>query len=238
MAEEEEQTYKVTLIGQSGVGKTCIIAQFINNSFDPDTISSASAQFLRKVITFEDDKRITFDIWDTAGQEKYRAMAKVFYKDATAVILVYDITNKTSFEEMKNYWYPQVKENGQKDVIYAVAANKSDLYEQQKVSDEEGEEFAKSIGAIYASTSAKNDSGIKVLFENIALKIFDPNFNFAENEEKKKKEYQEKKLREAKNNQMGSNNTIKNNQGLQPTPSMRLKKPSKDDKIAKKKKCC
>ena len=188
-----DEPYKVVLIGESGVGKTCIIAQFINKNFDPDGVLSSSAQFLRKVMTFADDKTLTFDIWDTAGQEKYRSMAKVFYKDAKAVILVYDITNKKSFEEMRDFWYEQVKQNGDSDVIIAIAANKSDLYEEQKVKDEEGEEFAKSINAIFMSTSAKNDSGITNLFENIAMKILDPNFDFTNTEKDAKEKYENRK---------------------------------------------
>ena len=163
--------YKVVLIGEANVGKTSIIAQFINNIFDEDYLASVSCQFSRKTISFEDNKSITFDIWDTAGQEKYRSLAKIFYKDAKAVILVYDITNKKSFEEMMSYWYKEVLDTNKNNMVYAVAANKSDLYEQQKVSDEEGEQFAKSINAIFMPTSAKNDSGIQVLFENIGRKI-------------------------------------------------------------------
>ena len=86
------ETVKVVLLGESGVGKTCIIAQFTSGQFDPDTVTSLSAQFISKTVEFEEgQKAIKFDIWDTAGQEKYRALAKIFYKDAKAIILVYDI---------------------------------------------------------------------------------------------------------------------------------------------------
>ena len=199
------EPYKVVLLGESGVGKTCIIAQFTNGVFDPDTVTSLTAQFIRKTISFEDNKSITFDIWDTAGQEKYRSMAKIFYKDAKAVILVYDITNKKSFEEMRDFWYEQVKQNGDSDVIIAIAGNKRDLYEEKQVNDEEGEEFAKRVKGIFASTSAKNDSGIQALFDNIAQKIINPNFDFIANEEKKKEEYKKMKQKEAKQNNPSNN---------------------------------
>jgi len=120
--------YKVVLVGESGVGKTCIIAQFTSGKFDPSTVSSLTAQFIRKTLEFPEGKSLTFDIWDTAGQEKYRSLAKIFYKDAKAVILVYDVTNEKSFTEMKDYWYEQIKQLGDKDIILAIAANKSDLY--------------------------------------------------------------------------------------------------------------
>ena len=122
------------------------------------------------------------DIYDTAGQENFRSLYKIYYKKAKAVILVYDITRIDSFNEVKEFWYNQIKENAPKDVIIAVAANKCDLYEERQVSDDDGEEFAKSIDAFFASTSAKNDSGITNLFENIAKKLLDPGFNFSANE--------------------------------------------------------
>ena len=163
--------YKVVLLGESGVGKTCIIAQFTSGTFDANTVTSLTAQFIRKTMEFADNKNITFDIWDTAGQEKYRSLAKIFYKDAKAIVLVYDITSKDSFVQMKEYWYEQIKQQGNKDVIIAVAANKGDLYEKRVISNEEGEEFAKQIGAIFATTSAKDDSGILELFQNLGRKI-------------------------------------------------------------------
>ena len=182
MVEEEKDKkdtpYKVVLIGESGVGKTCIMAQFISNKFDPNTITSATAQFFIKNIEI-DGKILTFHFWDTAGQEKFRSLAKIFYKDAHVVILVYSITNSDSFKIMKDYWYDQVVTYGKKDVIYAIAANKSDSYEERQVSDDEGEEFAKKIGAIFVSTSAKNDVGISELFDEIGQKILNKNnFNF------------------------------------------------------------
>ena len=143
-----DEIYRVVLLGKQATGKTCMIAQFINGSFDPGTISSLTAQFIRKTIQFADGRNITLDIWDTAGQEKYRAIAKIYYKEARAVILVYDITDESSFNEMKEYWYEQVKLFARKDVIFAVAANKNDLNEERKVSDEEGKKFADEIGAI------------------------------------------------------------------------------------------
>ena len=124
---ENTNPYKVVLLGESGVGKTCIIAQFTNGTFDANTVTSLTAQFIRKTMEFADKKAITFDIWDTAGQEKYRSLAKIFYKDAKVIVLVYDITSKDSFVQMKEYWYEQIKQQGNKDVIIAVAANNDDL---------------------------------------------------------------------------------------------------------------
>ena len=188
---------KVVLIGESGVGKTSIITQFTSGKFDPDTVTSLSAQYVSKTIEFHNlQKAIKFDIWDTAGQEKYRALAKIFYKDAKVICLVYDITSEKTFNEIKTYWYEMVKSHADPDVLIAVVANKSDLYDNAEVKNEEGEEFAKSIGALFQSTSAKSDTGITNLFDNIGQKYFNPNFDATSLDKQQQEEYQKKKTEE------------------------------------------
>ena len=181
---------KVVLLGESGVGKTCIINKFTSGIFDPEVVTSLSAQFISKSIEFKEiNQTIKFDIWDTAGQEKFRSLAKIFYKDAKVICLCYDITSRKSFNELKDYWYEQqVKLNSDGQPIFAVVANKIDLYETQQVSDEEGKAFAREINGIFQATSAKSDAGISNLFEKKKKKYFDPNFdtNEAESKEKKK----------------------------------------------------
>ena len=189
----KDEIHKVVLIGESGVGKTCIISQFIRNKFDPGIVSSLGEQFVRKKFKVTEDKELLFDLWDTVGQEKHRALTKIFYRDAEAVILVYDITNKKTFEEIKNYWHLAVLENGASDVILALVGNKTDLYENKDVEDEEAIKYANDIGAIFGRTSAKNGSGIKELFEHIGKKIIDPNYDYNSIEENKKNEYEKKK---------------------------------------------
>ena len=182
---EGAESAKVVLIGESGVGKTSIIQQYTSNKFDPDTVSSLSAQYVSKTVEFSNvQKAIKFDIWDTAGQEKYRSLAKIFYKDAKVICLVYDITNKESFNALKEYWYGNIKEIKTPDTILALVANKSDLYDRSQVSDEEGQAYAREIEALFQSTSAKSDSGITTLFDNIGQKYFNPNFDCGLNEKK------------------------------------------------------
>ena len=111
--ESAVKSYKVVLVGESGVGKTCITSNFIYETFNSDELTTTAASFVSKTISFDEYNGINlkFDIWDTAGQENYRSLAKIFYKSANAAILVYDITTRKSFEEMKNYWYKQIKDN-------------------------------------------------------------------------------------------------------------------------------
>ena len=219
------ETLKVVLLGESGVGKTSIISQFISGVFDPNTVTSLTAQFISKTIEYKElGKSLRFDIWDTAGQEKFRSLAKIFYKDAKIIILVYDIISKKNFKELKDYWYEQqTKLNADKDPIFAVVANKSDLYAHSQVSDEEGRAFAESINAIFQPTSAKSDSGINDLFQNLGYKYFDPSYDVNAIEKKAKLEYEIKKNNKA-------NKVPQENRGV--------KLDSEKVKTEKKKKCC
>ena len=119
MADGEKQSIpcKVVLIGESGVGKTSIISRYISNTFSSVLMATPGANFTTKTIFLQDENQsIKFEIWDTAGQEKYRALAKVFYKNAAVCILVYDITRKASFEELKKYWVQEIKANASPNV--------------------------------------------------------------------------------------------------------------------------
>ena len=204
-----EETVKVVLLGESGVGKTCIISQFTSGVFNPDTISSLSAQFISKIIEYKDiNKTLKFEIWDTAGQERFRSLAKIFYKDSKVICLCYDITSKKTFDTLKEYWYEQqTKLNVDGDPIYAVVACKNDLYDSQQVKDEEGKAFAASINGIFQSTSAKSNTGIDTLFDNIGHKFFNPNLDTNAKENKEKEEYERQKKEDMnKKNQTQSQN--------------------------------
>lgn len=104
MTEEGAKNCKVVLVGESGVGKTSIITRYISNSFKSQQLPTTGANFVSKTVILEDENQsIKFELWDTAGQERYRSLARVFYKNAAVCVLVYDITRKSSFEELKNF---------------------------------------------------------------------------------------------------------------------------------------
>ena len=163
------EIFKIILVGESGVGKTSIISQFVEHNFQESQGSTTGGTFSSKTVKCSNGKILNYEIWDTAGQERYRAITKMFYKDANAVILVYDITRNDSFVELKNYWIEQVKEKAN-NVILGVAANKYDLIDKENVDEDEARNFAKEIDAIFATTSAKSSSGIDDLFIQIAKK--------------------------------------------------------------------
>ena len=171
MGENSNDTCKILLIGESGVGKTSIISQYVEETFKEDQETSAGASFSTKKLELKNGNLVTLEIWDTAGQEKFRALTQLFYKESSAAILVYDITRKDSFEQIKEYWFNQVKEKSPNNVIIALAANKIDLFENEEVEEKIARDFANEIGAIFMMTSAKNKDGIDELFDIIANKI-------------------------------------------------------------------
>jgi len=167
---EGVESFKVVLVGESGVGKTSIITQFIDQTFQEDQQSTTGGTFSTKSVICDNGKTLKFEIWDTAGQERYRSLTKMFYKDANAAVLVYDITRKDSFEELQNYWSQQIKESSLSNIILAIAANKSDLISQEAVEEEKAREFANELGAIFVSTTATTVESINELFIEIAKK--------------------------------------------------------------------
>ena len=174
--ENEFSTCKVVILGEPGVGKTSIISRYVTNQFSPVVISTTGASYSTKILKIDDENSIKFQIWDTAGQERFRSLAKIFYQNAVAVILVYDITVRETFEQLQKYWIKEIEENAPTDIILALAANKSDMYENELVDLKEGKELARQLNAIFKSTSALNSKGIDDLFLSIGKKFLDPTY--------------------------------------------------------------
>ena len=160
----EEKELKVILLGECGVGKTNIILRFLKDEFDEDSITTTGSSYIMKLIN-KDNITYRLNIWDTAGQEKYRSLTKMFLQDASIIILVYSITDEESFQYL-DYWYKTIMDNCSSDIVIAVAGNKYDLYYEERVSEEEAEKFAKDKNAIFKLVSAKdNKPGIDELFD-------------------------------------------------------------------------
>ena len=176
MATQDNISCKVVLVGESGVGKTSIIHRYLYNEYDDNRITTSSPEYKNKILEYpEYNKSITFDIWDTAGQEAYRSVTRNFYINAAIGLMVYDIRVKDSFENIKTYWSEQLKEYGEENIILAIAGNKSDLFEDQQVSEKEVKKFAESIGAIFELTSCKENIGINELFYECGKKYLEVN---------------------------------------------------------------
>jgi small GTP-binding protein len=172
MSTGEEIDCKLVFVGESIVGKTSLINQYIKETFSNSTMPTFGGDKFEKKIVLEKSKKIKLVIWDTAGQEKYRSLNKIFLKGANIVLIVYDITRKKTFEEIKNFWYNNIIENVNNDIVFGIAGNKSDLYEQSQVNINDAEEYAKDINAIFSETTAMNHESINNLIFNLVKEFY------------------------------------------------------------------
>ena len=175
---------KTILVGDSGVGKTTIIGRYINK-YNPNEKATIGASFTNKSEKV-DGKDIIFEIWDTAGQERFRSINSIFYQDAYICIMVYDITNKTSFDSLKEYWYDAVKKDASENIIFHVAGNKIDLFEDEQVERNDVKEYCDTIDSDYSFISATENTYIDDLFKKIGKKFINSDIfkNISKNKNK------------------------------------------------------
>ena len=154
--EQNSEAIKIILIGDAGTGKTNLIMVSAGYQFDSESLTTRACSFIQKKFTFN-NATYKVNIWDTIGQEKYRALTKVFVKESKIIILVYDITNRNSFESL-SFWKSIIDDLIKDSHVIGIVGNKMDLYTKEEVKEEEVEEYAKSIGVKYLLTSAKTDA--------------------------------------------------------------------------------
>ena len=160
---------KICILGDSGVGKSSLVQRFVHNTFTVGNESTIGASFLTKTIVVG-DKTIKFNIWDTAGQEKYRALAPMYYRGSQACVIVYDVTSMQSYKSV-SVWIRELQSHAPSDVVLALAANKSDLINRTAVPVKEARALADSIGALFIETSAKNSMNVNQLFVSMVPKL-------------------------------------------------------------------
>ena len=200
-----DEEIKIVVLGESGVGKSNIINRYNGGQFDPNSVPNNSSFFMSKNLKFG-EKVYRINLWDTAGQEKYHSLTKIFLKETKIVFLVYAINDKLSFEKL-DFWYNIVKESCD-DALLAIIGNKKDLYEEEQINEEDAIKKAESFNATFGLTSAlEEDTGfdeiitkvIKTYIQNkgesVENKLFKTNSNnfkldsstFKEKNKKKKK---------------------------------------------------
>lgn len=169
MANNRMCHFKLVLLGDSAVGKSCLVVRFVRDEFFEFQEPTIGAAFLTQTVTV-DDVTVKFEIWDTAGQERYRSLAPMYYRGAAAAIVVYDITKKDSFNGAKS-WVKELQRRGDPNVVIALAGNKADMESKRKVQAEEAAQYALENDILHLETSAKNAHNVRALFVEIAKKL-------------------------------------------------------------------
>jgi len=167
----DDCVYKVLLLGDSTVGKTCFLLRYCDKTFQEAHLSTIGLDYRLKSMTLQSGKNIKLQIWDTAGQDRFRAITKNYYKGANGIILIYDVTNRQSYENVKN-WITQIREEANPNVVIYLAGNKVDVSEEEKVvKTEEGKKIAEEFSLPLYETSAKNGVNINRIFEELVEKV-------------------------------------------------------------------
>ena len=167
----EDIVYKVLLLGDSSVGKTCFLLRYCDKTFQDAHLSTIGLDYRLKSMTLKNKKNIKLQIWDTAGQDRFRAITKNYYKGANGIILIYDVTNLQTFENVKN-WITQIREEANKNVVIFLAGNKADLPEESRaVQKEDGQKMAEEYNIPFQETSAKEGINVNETFQELVEKI-------------------------------------------------------------------
>ena len=164
--------FKLLIIGESGVGKTCLLLRFTDDSFTANHLTTIGIDFKIKIININ-QKNIKLQIWDTAGQERFRTITKTYYKGAHGIILTYDVTDQNSFKNIRN-WIKQIEANAQTNVCKVLVGNKCDKPD-RTVTEEEGKKLAEDFKMSFFETSAKTNQNVNEVFEFLTKEILKTN---------------------------------------------------------------
>ena len=173
-SESKEYEIKICLLGDVSVGKTSIASRFCKNSFNENYINTIGGAYQQQNIVLNNGAKIKLHIWDTSGQDRFRSMTNLYYRDAQVAILTYDVTNDQSLESL-NYWLNELNDKVEIDnMLLCLAGNKNDVDASEKrVPTSKGKAFAEEHNMIFFETSAKTGSGVKELFQAIATKEYE-----------------------------------------------------------------
>ncbi|GEQ67151.1 hypothetical protein JCM33374_g814 [Metschnikowia sp. JCM 33374] len=157
---------KLLLVGDSGVGKSCLLLRFVEDKFNPSFITTIGIDF--KIRTIESNgKKIKLQVWDTAGQERFRTITTAYYRGAMGIVLIYDVTDARTFENVEN-WFQTVTQHANEDAQIFLVGNKSDDEENRQVSREQGQSLASKLNIPFLEASAKTNENVDSIFYELA----------------------------------------------------------------------
>ncbi|TXT59791.1 MAG: Small GTP-binding domain protein [Promethearchaeota archaeon] len=171
--ETREYVFKIVVLGEAAVGKTSLINQFVEESFEEDYKPTLGANIIRKDVKIEEiNSKIRLILWDLAGQEKYESIRGMYFQGTVGALLVYDITRHNTYELINSKWLQDYKKNAKKEGAYILIGNKKDLKDQRMVESGEGRELADKINACdFVETSAKYNENVEKAFTNLVYQI-------------------------------------------------------------------
>ena len=172
MVEEEPPLYKILLLGDSTVGKTCFLLRYTDDTFLDLHMATIGLDYRLKTMILDDQKIVKVQLWDTAGQDKFRAITRNYYKGARGIILIYDITNIKSYDNIKK-WINEIKEEISENVTIVLIGNKIDNEKERKISKEQGEKLANDYNVSFFETSAKTGQGVNESVFYLVQKILE-----------------------------------------------------------------
>ena len=167
---KEDYKLKVVVVGDSGVGKTNLIKRFVSNTYNPNTKATVGVEFLSKSYKIN-NQVFKIEIWDTAGQERYKSITAAYYKGAKGALIVYDITQKESFENI-NKWMSEVRDKSAKDLKIMIVGNKTDLESERQVSTDDALERAKELESPVMEASALDGNNVKAAFYDLLKEMY------------------------------------------------------------------
>ena len=171
---KKEAKYKILILGDTQVGKSCFLTRYADNSFQDEYLSTIGMDYKIKNYQAEDGSTIKLYIWDTAGQDRFRSITRNYYKGADGIILIYDITKQDTFENVRN-WINNIKDEAPDRVVLILVGNKVDDEGNRVVPKSEGEEIAKEFNLPFFECSAKSDINVTPAFDTLIKKIIEVN---------------------------------------------------------------
>lgn len=173
-----DKSMKLLMVGDSGVGKSCLLLRFVDDKFNATFITTIGIDFKIKTIEL-DNTKIRLQIWDTAGQERFRTITTAYYRGAMGIIIVYDVCNQSSFDRVET-WYKTVQEHAKEDAQVIIVGNKCDQEDLRVVSTQQGEQLAEKLGVPFIEASAKSGLNVSEVFYTLSRKIVETNGSLGE----------------------------------------------------------